>query len=398
MIPLPLERISAYLKNQKDRDICVGVSLKEYLNLFLSAFIGDCESAERDFIMRPDFLSESISTKYSTSQSESFPPYAYITTLNSPVTTNSFFATETKFLDERRLKAKELIQSVRSTVGPLARARLLLKLIMNRVYNERNVLASLLWDKELRASYTYDSSLYSFRIFLSRLRTQVGLNLKEELQHVLEKVKAIISLSTTPMSDNDIKTLTSDFESMSKGILNSINQKELSAQQQADNHIPDINAFYWIQNHCHLPNPSNPQLNDILKRVAGKVVAHYAGGLDKETLGKTIQALAYIIPDFHVGSVPDTWGLKIPGLPKFNIPYNRKLKIPGFSKNDILSKRTITIPSGADVDNVVAEMLAGDPICKGPCVERFINWAVDELKNNTPKEFVIAVRNKLRGS
>ena len=390
---LPLERILHYLENETDKALCITISLKEYLNLFLSAFITDSESAERDFILWPEFSSEGPNF-----ETESFPPFAYIS-VTTPVSKDSFFSKETKLLDERRVKAKELIKSVHSTVDPLARARLLLKLMMNRVYNERTVLASLLWEKVLLSNYAYDLTLASHIKFLSPLRTQVGVKLKEELQHEFEKVKAAISLSTSPMTETDIKILTSDFESMSERILESINKKVLAAEQNAGNHIPHLEEFNWMQKNCHHPNPSNPQLNDVLKRVAGKVLAHYTAAIDEKTLSKTIRALAYIIPDFHIGSVPDTWGLKIPGLPKFNIPYTRKLKSPGFSKNDVTRKQKITIPSGADVNYVVSNLLAGDgPICNHTCVERFINWAVDELKNDTSKEFVIAVRNKLRGS
>ena len=51
------------------------------------------------------------------------------------------------------------------------------------------------------------------------------------------------------------------------------------------------------------------------------------------------------------------------------------------------------------MDYVASEMVEGDgPICKHTCVERFIDWALDEIKNDISEEFVIAVRNELRGS
>ena len=176
-----LKKFCIIWKTKSDKALCITISLKKYLNLFLTVFISDSESAERDFILWPEFVSEGPNF-----ETDSFPPFAYIS-VTTPVNKSSFFAKDTMLLDERRVKARELIKSVHSTVGPLARGRLLLKLIMNRVYNERIVLASLLWEKVLLSNYAYDLNLASHIKFLSPLRLNFRLRVYVERNSGLDQ-------------------------------------------------------------------------------------------------------------------------------------------------------------------------------------------------------------------
>ncbi len=219
---------------------------------------------------------------------------------------------------------------------------------MHRVYEERNALHSYCSLRPLFLKY-------------------VSAGFEKELRSIFDKVVVVSGLRNGRHISHDAeRDLSKAFRTESKRLLKALN-KDI-----AETISTPINPLFKCDE-----KKLTPQEAFRLKRLGGKVLVY--AELDKKALAEAVKSF-----------------------PNLNVDFPIRVTSQSFSKEDVnaaaRSMQSITIPGNANVDYAVAEMLAGEPICKRACVERFINWAVDELKKETRKEFVIAVRNKLRGS
>lgn len=134
----------------------------------------------------------------------------------------------------------------------------------------------------------------------------------------------------------------------------------------------------WFNEHCHLaPSP------DVLvtrKEAAGKVLAY--AKLRGEKIGEDFRYLAKLMPNLNVND-PQTGELIA--------------EIPAFTMDDVTDAlrriKPLHFSADAEPDIVARELLENASECKNLCVERFANWAVDEMKKGTATEaFILQVR------
>lgn len=138
----------------------------------------------------------------------------------------------------------------------------------------------------------------------------------------------------------------------------------------------------WFNAHCHLP-PS-PDVHLTRKEAAGKVLAY--AKIRGEKIAEDIRILAKSMPNLQVID-PQTGALIA--------------EIPAFGPDDVTDAlrkiKPIQFSPDAEIDSIARDFLEGGAECKSLCVERFANWAVDELEKGTAtKAFVLEVRKKLQ--
>lgn len=358
------------LKRKDDRVQCVWISRDASLSNLRALKLIETENAERDLIL---WFGEKIPWEYARTRLEHsveiIPLLAY-----DVYSLPAGFANEAREYDDYILSREDFyryvsveyktdnlkrVYNVEQERTDLDMARLLLEIWMNRVFTERMTLLLSFKYWMWRQMYAKPESKEYFESLMDR----VPRYLSHDLKAVFDKVVFVFSLHV-PFSEDAQKRLSDDFDFISKKMVDHI-PKDSEFSKKIATH--DMKSFIWIRDNCFDP-PSSPQLNYLLKKVAGKVLL-YAN-----------------LENYH----------------KYRAIKYFSRAISGFSEEDVhvawTSSQTITIPPDADVDFVVREMLAGDPSCNRSCVERFLNWAMDELKKGTTsKEFVIAVRNLLRG-
>lgn len=363
---LTIDAIVKNLRLESDRKQCIEISRDAFLSNFLALKVIETEIAERDLIL---WFGEKMPSEYARTRLahsvEKMKSLVYDEYVALPVEVepHSLSANVNEMLHSNREKAIKTFQQVYNVEQErtdLETARLLLEIWMNRVFTERKTLLLTLKNWIWRQMYAKSKALDYFESLMDRVTHY----LSHDLQVVLDKVNVVFSLHGRPVKKDAQKRLSDDFDFISKKMVDIL----MRLSQDLKNYeIPDTKHFIWIRDNCYNPT-SSPQLNFLLKKIAGKVLLY--ANLENYHKNRAIKYFGRAIGGFSGEDVQGAWA----------------------------SLQTITIPSGAEVDFVVSEMLAGEgPVCKRTCVERFINWALDDLKKgSTSKEFVIAVRNQLR--
>lgn len=364
---LTIDAIVKNLRLESDRKQCIEISRDAFLSDFLALKVIETENAERDLIL---WFGEKMSSEYARTRLahsvEKMTSLVYDEYIAVPeeVEPHSLYANAYETLHANRetaIKTFQRVYNVEQERTDLDTARLLLEIWMNRVFTERKALLLSFKNWMWRQIYAKSEALDYFESLMDRVTHY----LSHDLQVVLDKVNVVFSLHGRALSNDAQKRLSDDFDSISRKMVHIL--MKLS-QDLKHYEIPDMEHFMWIRDNCYSP-PSSPQLNYLLKKVAGKVLLY--ANLENYNKYRAIKYFGRAIAGFSAEDVQGAWA----------------------------SLQTITIPSDAEADFVVSEMLEGDgPTCNRNCVERFINWALDDLKKGTTsKEFVIAVRNQLRG-
>ena len=206
---------------------------------------------------------------------------------------------------------------------------------------------------------------------------KIKMALREEMSKLSDRARLMEALNSgidfmnvPPCGEELVESSIAEIDK----VISTCNRQLLAAQQ---------NDFTpWFTEHCHLA-PS-PDMHVTRKEAAGKLLAY--AKLRGEKISEDLRHLAKLMPTLCVND-PQTGEMiaEIPGLAMDDV-------------TDALRKiKPLQFSADAEPDLIAKELLENASECKNLCVERFANWAVDELKKGTAnKAFILEVRNHLR--